>query len=254
MSRRETDPQRSTLRTLGVSFAHLAALSAFAVAQPLFDLLGESPDFFAVRGSTRWDIVVFALAVVLVPPAALVAVEAIAGLISEQLRRALHLVFVAVIAGVVIVQVLERATDLSSTRLLIALAALLGAAVALLYWRLPPVRTLLTVLSAAPLAFLLYFLLGSPVADLTLADDPNVALASVDARAPVVLVVFDEFPVSSLLDGNGEIDAVRYPNFAELAHGSTWFRNATTVSYSTTQAVPAILTGSNPEEIGRAHV
>ena len=64
MSPRETDPQRSTLRTLGVGFAHLAALSAFAVAQPLFDLLGESPDFFAVRGSTRWDIVVFALAVV----------------------------------------------------------------------------------------------------------------------------------------------------------------------------------------------
>jgi hypothetical protein len=250
VSRRETDPQRSTLRTLGVSFAHLAALSAFAVAQPLFDLLGESPDFFAVRGSTRWDIVLFALAVVLVPPAALVAVEAIAGLISEQLRRALHLVFVAGLAGVVIVQVLERAADLSSTRLLIGLAALLGASVALLYWRLPPFRSLLTVLSAAPLAFLLYFLLGSPVADLTLADDPDVALASVDARAPVVLIVFDEFPVSSLLDGNGEIDAVRYPNIAELAAGSTWFRNATTVSYSTTQAVPAILTGSNPEGAG----
>jgi hypothetical protein len=108
----------------------------------------------------------------------------------------------------------------------------------------------LTVLSAAPFAFLLYFLLGSPVADLTLADDPDVALASVDARAPVVLIVFDEFPVSSLLDRNGEIDAVRYPNIAELAAGSTWFRNATTVSYSTTQAVPAILTGSNPEGAG----
>ncbi|MGH3019581.1 MAG: sulfatase-like hydrolase/transferase, partial [Gaiellaceae bacterium] len=110
--------------------------------------------------------------------------------------------------------------------------------------------TLLCVLSAAPLAFLVYFLLVSPVADLTLADDPDVALASVDARAPVVLVVFDEFPVSSLLDGNGEIDAVRYPNIAELAEGSTWFRNASTVSYSTTQAVPAILTGSNPEGAG----
>jgi len=248
VSRRETDPQRSTLRTLGVGFAHLAALSAFAVAQPLFDLLGESPDFFAVRGSTRWDIVLFALAVVLVPPAGLIAVEAAAGLVSERLRRALHLVFVAGLAGVVMVQVLERTTDLSSTRVLLALAALLGALVALLYWRAPPARTLLTVLAAAPLAFLVYFLFASPVADLTLADDPDVALASVDARAPVVLVVFDEFPVSSLLDGNGEVDAVRYPNFAELAEGSTWFPNASTVSYSTTQAVPAILTGLRPGE------
>jgi hypothetical protein len=245
VSRRETEPQRSTLRTLGVGFAHLAALSAFAVAQPLFDLLGESPDFFAVRGSTRWDIVLFALAVVLVPPAGLIAVEAAAGLVSTQLRRALHLLFVAGLAGVVIVQVLERATDLSSTGALLVLAALLGAVVAVLYWRLPPARTFLTVLSPAPIAFLVYFLLVSPVADLTLAGDPDVALANVDARAPVVLVVFDEFPVSSLLDGSGEIDAARYPSFADLARGSTWFRNATTISYSTTQAVPAILTGLN---------
>ncbi|MGH3024594.1 MAG: sulfatase-like hydrolase/transferase [Gaiellaceae bacterium] len=248
MLRRGNDSQRSTLRTLGVAFAHLAALSAFAVAQPLFDLLGESPDFFAVRGSSRWDIVLFALAVVLVPPAALVAVEALAGLVSEQLRQALHLLFVGGLAGVVVVQALERTTDLSSTRVLLALAALLGAGVALLYWRARPFRTLLSVLAAAPLAFLLYFLFGSPVSDLTLADDPDVALANVQARAPVVLVVLDEFPVSSLLDGDGEVDAERYPHFAELAEGSTWFRHASTVSYSTTQAVSAILTGVRPEE------
>jgi hypothetical protein len=246
--RRGNDSQRSTLRTLGVAFAHLAALSAFAVAQPLFDLLGESPDFFAVRGSSRWDIVLFALAVVLVPPAALFAVEALAGLVSEQLRQALHLLFVGGLAGVVLVQVLERTTDLRSTRVLLALAALLGAGVALLYRRAPPFRTLLSVLAAAPLAFLIYFLFGSTVSDLTLADDPDVALARVQARAPVVLVVFDEFPVSSLLDGDGEIDAERYPHFAALAEDSTWFRHASTVSYSTTQAVPAILTGVRPEE------
>ena len=248
MLRRGNDSQRSTLRTLGVAFAHLAALSAFAVAQPLFDLLGESPDFFAVRGSSRWDIVLFALAVVLVPPAALVAVEALVGLVSKQLRQALHLLLVGGLAGVVLVQVLERTTDLRSTRVLLALAALLGAGVALLYRRAPPFRTLLSVRAAAPLAFLIYFLFGSAVSDLTLADDPDVALASVQARAPVVLVVFDEFPVSSLLDGDGEIDAERYPHFAELAEDSTWFRHASTVSYSTTQAVPAILTGVRPEE------
>lgn len=248
MLRRGNNSHHSTLRTLGVAFVHLAALSAFAVAQPLFDLLGESPEFFAVRGSSRQDIVLFALAVVLVPPAALIAVEALAGLVSERLRQALHLLFVGGLAGVVLVQVLERTTDLRSTRVLLALAALLGAGVALLYRRAPPFRTLLSVLAAAPLAFLIYFLFGSAVSDLTLADDPDVALASVQARAPVVLVVFDEFPVSSLLDGEGEIDAERYPHFAELAEDSTWFRHASTVSYSTTQAVPAILTGVRPEE------
>jgi hypothetical protein len=229
-----------------VSFAHLATLSAFAVAQPLLDLLGESPDFFAVRGSSRWDIVLFALAVVLLPPAALVTAEAIAGLVSWPLQRLLHLVLVAALAGVVAVQVLKRSADLTSTALLVGLAALFGAVVALLYWRLPQARAFLTVLSPAPVLFLAYFLFVSPVAELTLARDPDVALADVGARAPVVLVVFDELPISSLLDESGEIDAVRYPNFAELAAGSTWFRNTSTDRYSTTEAVPALLTGERP--------
>ena len=34
---------------------------------------------------------------------------------------------------------------------------------------------------------------------------------------PIVLVVFDEFPVASLLDRNHQIDRERYPNFARLA-------------------------------------
>ena len=47
-------PQKVAIRGL-----HLLVLSAFAVAQPLFDLLGDTPEFFVVRGSTAWDIVVF---------------------------------------------------------------------------------------------------------------------------------------------------------------------------------------------------
>jgi hypothetical protein len=247
MGFRDDYPLRSTLRTLGVNFAHLAALSAFAVAQPLFDLLGRNPDFFAVRGSSRWDIVLFALVVVVLPPAVLIAVEAVAHFVSPRARDVLHLVFVAGLAGAIIIQALERRSGLTSTAVLVSLAALLGTATALLYRRFPPLRTLLSVLALAPVAFLGYFLFASPVADLTLADEPDVNLANVSARAPVVLVVFDEFPTSSLLDEKGEIDAVRYPNLAQLAQDSTWFRHATTVSYSTTQAVPAILTGRRPE-------
>ncbi|MEJ7714619.1 MAG: hypothetical protein WKF40_02475 [Thermoleophilaceae bacterium] len=39
---------------------HIAALSTFALAQPLFDLLGKNPEFFAARGSAPWDIISFA--------------------------------------------------------------------------------------------------------------------------------------------------------------------------------------------------
>ena len=42
---------------------------------------------------------------------------------------------------------------------------------------------------------------------------------------------------------SGRIDPVRYPNFAALASGATWFRNAYSVYDSTTKAVPLILDG-----------
>ena len=58
---------------------HLAGLSALAIAQPLFDLLSRNVEFFAVRGSTRWDVVLFAVGVVVLPPLLLLGLEALAG-------------------------------------------------------------------------------------------------------------------------------------------------------------------------------
>jgi hypothetical protein len=65
-------------------------------------------------------------------------------------------------------------------------------------------------------------------------------------RPHTVLLIMDEFPSDSLLDRNGRIDPVRYPNFAALAGDSTWFRNAYSVYDSTTKAVPLILDGMDP--------
>ena len=64
---------------------------------------------------------------------------------------------------------------------------------------------------------------------------------------PVVMVVFDELPLVSLLDSRGRIDRARYPNFAALAGDATWHANATTVSDSTKLAIPSILSGRLPK-------
>ena len=65
-------------------------------------------------------------------------------------------------------------------------------------------------------------------------------------RPPVVMILFDEFPLSSLLDAKGRIDRRVYPNFAALADASTWYRNATGVAGYTPWALPAMLTGNYP--------
>ena len=226
--------------------AQLLAASGFALAQPLFDLLGKNAEFFAVRGSTAGDIVLFALVVTFVPALLLLAVELVVAALSPAAARVLHHVFVGFLAAVFGIQVLKR-SGVSGTTVLIAGAVLIGVATALAVWRLRPARSFLTLLAAGPFVFLALFLLESPASKLVVSSgDAQAAAIRLRATTPIVFVLFDEFPVIDLEDASGEIDAKRFPNFAKLEAGSTWFRNTTTLSASTTVAVPAILSGQKP--------
>ena len=219
---------------------HLGGLSALAVAQPLFDLLSRNVEFFAVRGSTRWDVVLFAVGLVVLPPLILLGLELLAGLAHARLATALHLVFVGALVGLLALQAL-RGLGVGA----VAVAAALGGVAALLYLRARAARMLLSVVGVAPLLVLVLFLAFSPVSRL-LESPPEPRLAQAPSGAPVVMVVLDELPTVSLLRADGEIDAVRYPNFARLAADATWYRNATTEHEWTTGAVPPMLTGKHP--------
>ncbi len=226
---------------LRIAALHLLVLWAFAVAQPLFDLLGKNGEFFAARGSTRWDVVLFAVVLLLVPPAILTGVEA---LTPRRARGAVHALFIGSLVALFVLQAIRGAGG--TGWLLVAIAAALGAAAAVTYTRFAGARLILTVLAPAPLLFLGLFLLHSDASRLTFAGTDKALAAGAHAKAPVVLVAFDELPVNSLRDSQGRIDAVRFPHFAALAAGSTWFANTSTVAEGTTHAVPAILTGRFP--------
>jgi len=234
---------------LGRRALELAVLCGFAFAQPLFDLLGRNPEFFAVRGSPSGDIVLFAFALVLLPPLLLTGVEALAGLAGCKVRDVVHAVLVAFLGALIAIQVVKRVGALpAALDLALAIAAGLGLAWVVAVRRARMARTFMTVLSPAPVLFLALFLLGSGVTQLVLPEDAKVAAASTRSGPPVVMVVFDEFPLTSLLTRDGTIDGVRYPNFATLAGRSTWYSRATTVFDSTTHAVPAILDGRRPRK------
>ena len=220
-------------------------LSAFAVAEPLLDILGRNPEFFTVRRSSSAQIVLFALFLVFVPPAALLAVELVVRLVNRRVGDVLHLIFVAGFVGVIVLHGLANRSALSGPGALVVAAAV-GLLGALLYQRVAPVGSFLTVLAPAPLVFLALFLFDSSASKLVFVKTPYVAEQHVRSRTPVVLVVFDEFAPVSLMDADEQVNAARYPNFAALARDSTWYRNATTVQWLTEQAVPAVLTGILP--------
>ncbi len=227
---------------------HIFALCSFAIAQPLFDLLSRNPEFFVARGSQPLDVVLLALTLCVLVPALLVVLVGASRLLGLRMHATLHALVVFLLIAVTALPALKRIHGLSGT-LLIAIAMGIGIVATTTYFRFSAPRTFLTMLSPAILLFPALFLFHSPVAKVLRAGGHvEEHLPKVGATAPVVVVIFDEFSVTSLMDDHGQIDAIRYPNFAAVGRDATWFRNATTVSDNTLTAVPAMLTGSYPDE------
>ena len=78
------------------------------------------------------------------------------------------------------------------------------------------------------------------------------AQAEAARRAPVVVIVFDEFSADSLVGPDARIDSIRYPGFGRLAAVATWFPNAFAAQDQTSLALPAILDGLDPRPGSRA--
>jgi Sulfatase len=234
-----------------VSFAraalHLGGLWALAFAQPLFDLLGRNAQFFVARGSTAGDILLLAFGYALVPPLAGATLVWALSRIRPALGLGAMLVLVALIVAGLVLPPLGDA--LAGSPFAIAAAVAVGAGAAVLYARIDAVRAFATVLSPAPLIVLLLFLVVSPVRGLLFPSEAGGAVAGpARSSTPIVHVVLDELPQSTLATARGRIDAELFPNFARLARTATWYRNATTVDDLTTEAVPAQLTGMRPEQ------
>jgi Sulfatase len=244
----EGAPLRSILKRELWWFLELVALTSFVIAQPLLDVIGRSPDFLLFRQADSRDIVLLAVAITLVPPMVLWGIAVPAGLLGRPAQRAVHLVLVAGLFGLLALEVAKKLLPVRGPALA-ALGVLAGLCGGLLHVKRPAFRVWLRFLWPAPLVFLLMFLLLSPTAQL-LKPPPAHAAAASAARpgkpGPIVVVFMDEFPLMSLLDRRGNIDRRLYPNFAGLAAGSTWYRNATGVSGLTGWAVPSMLTGRYP--------
>ena len=223
---------------------HLAVLWAFAVAQPVYDLLGRNPTFFVAHRAGPADLVLFALVVSLGPVAILALLFGTFARIGVGSGWPL-VAAVAVLVSLVALPPLHRAGGMP-TWMVFAGAGGLGVLAALVYARLATMRSILTALTPAVLVFPLVFLLHSPVSRLLRPEAGTIRASGVRHAPPIVFVVFDGLALTSLLDASGAVDAVRYPAFARLAGLSTWYRDTTTVAEVTQLAVPAILTGRYP--------
>jgi hypothetical protein len=223
-------------------FLHLAALSSFALAAPLFAKLGPSPGYFAAHGVTSLEVVLFAVALVVLPPLVLFVPELI--VVKRRPRWLVHLILIAALVALIALPPLGGLP----TPLAYAFAALAGVVFAAAYAVSRRVREFTSVLALAPVVFVAWFLIASPTGELVAGNQDDAWRAHDSFRPPVVLIQFDALPSLLLETPSRRVDAVRFPNFAKLARDGVWYRNASNVHENTVFSVPSFVDGKLPRK------
>ncbi len=236
-----------TRPSAGRQLAHVGVLWSFAVAEPVYDVLRRNREFFVAHDARLSDLLGFAAAVSFLPPLLLIGAILLLRRFAPRAAHSLYVVVMGALAAAIAAQVLAVEADLPLT--LHWLAACVGGGLAVLaYATWPVIQRFLSFLTPAVVVFPAIFLLHPSMAEFvrpsTKERQPPAALAG--PRPPIVVVIFDQLPLTSLMSADGGLDRARYPGFAALADGSTWYRNATAVAEQTGWALPPILTGLRP--------
>lgn len=226
---------------------HLAALWALAILQPLLNLLGNNPDFFVARDNTAGQIIVFVLLLAFLPPLVATGIEALVNILSGSARWIVHLGFCAVLFAAFSVQILKQFADGPAWPMII-LGCVFGGLLTWAYARARFMRSMTDILIVAPVVVLVSFFFFSGASELTTSpEEVSAKRVTASEPAPVVMVIFDEFPAGSLMTPEWNINPKRFPNFADLKQTSNWYRNAATDASYTAIAVPSILTGKEAD-------
>jgi len=229
----------------GQRFLHLAAFWSLAVVQPIFSVLAENPEFFVAHAARPVDLIAFVLLMCTFGPV-------LGGLVvwcADRVRvgTITNWAIVSFLLALVALPIFNRSWTLELVTTLV-IAAAVGAGLAAAYMWLRPLRLFATFLSPAIIVVPMVFLAATSIQGLVWSpqDDHVMPEVSLAHTPPIVMVVFDQLPLPSLLGRDGSIDGSLYPSFEALAQDAVWFSGATAVADLTEMALPAVVTGQRP--------
>ncbi len=223
----------------------MAALAALGIAQPLLQLVSQNPEFLVVHHFGGVEVLIQALALLIIPPLLLFVVVLLAGLIRPIFGRAAHSLILGGLISLILLPIVEKIPGMGGWLTLVLAFVPASFLVLRLGQSLLHSRNLAFLALVVPL-FLLMFLGATSIRALFASAESFPSSLSESPVHPVVLIVFDEFPTSSLLNSDLELDCELFPNFCRLAERAIWYPNATTVSGATLRSVPSIMTGKLP--------
>ena len=229
-------------------FLTYLALSTVAFAQPILDLYGHNTTVFSAAKLSRLEVVVFLLIVALVPAIFAAVLDMFSRGFGTKVNEATRLFLISgfsFLLGFATARWAHLDRNISA----FGLASIFAIAIPYAYDNYKSVREWSRWLSIVSLA-----VVGTAVLQLQpillQTDGPTNDTVIGNTDVSVLQIVLDEFPAYALLRPDGNINAERFPGFAALADGATWYRNSVAVSNFTHQAVPAILSSTYPSEAG----
>lgn len=244
-------------QSLLACFVHIAALNAFSVAQPVFDRLGNNPQFLRLENFSGPAIgTALSLFLLFIPAVTCGIIASLQKLRYPGAAQAIYAtvgILLVALSLNIILRWLQWKFGLRQLGVPDVLLLIVSAGSAIGCWWCYRNRDwpgqVLNIAAIGIIFFPLSLLsLPSMQAEVLGIQTTDLSTTAAGNPAPVVMIAFDGLCGMALLNERYEIDAVRYPSFARLAEKSTYYRNATTVHPRTGQAIPAILTGQFPDE------
>lgn len=251
------DTRRNSLsgKSVVIRAALYLALCTVAVAQPLLQMYGDSVAVFAAANYEGVIVVAFGLVVLFVPATVLLLLDVLATAFIPRIAQWVQRVLIFIGAWAVVLVIL-RSVSVGPWIVDLVWTGALGVAATWAIDQRATVKSWVTYISPLSVIVGIVFVMSatSVIAppEATVLTIEKSAVFSSETETPqdkvsVVWIVLDEAPLWPLLTSTGEINANRYPGFAALAKTSTWYRNVLATSQTTTDAVPALLSGMWPK-------
>ena len=222
------------------------ALFNLAVVHPLFSTLIKGPEFFVYHQIKTTELLVLVLLLSFIAPFILYLLYRLSGQIEKRLQNAFRIVIFATLSTLILMLPLKKFDYVPGTILIPVIFVLLIIIFWFGYTRFNWIRDFLLFFAPAILVVPAIFIFNPQIQKIMKAETPIAIAVHPGNNVPIIIVVFDEFPLVSLLNSKLEVDSHLFPNFSEFSKRATFYRNATTAGDQTIIAIPSILTGNYP--------
>ncbi len=209
--------------------------------QSLYSTLVKAPEFFVFHDIRNTSLLLFVFCLSFLAPLLLFVLYLLAGKVGKHFQQGYRAFVFAVLLTSILMQIARGLSP--SIGILVMVCIFFFSLILFSIGYKKVISSYLLFLSPAILIVPTLLLLNPQIKKLYSSETPISTTVVPKNPAPLIVVVFDEFPLVALLNKDLKIDSHLFPNFHSLSQKASFYRNTTTSADQTTYSIPTMLTG-----------